>query len=210
MSSIIIENTGVDGLYPDGVPIGEVSLDMAKITRQVARVTSLAAQTDPFFANHNEVRKQLSELHGEGIRIFGDFLEDGAEDILPVFQPMQRWMGEFKDSEGDAVVMYEYDSADNPGKIIYRWQIMDTRIDGYKFNYTSEVSGNIITDLNIVRNVRKYISDALRDYVYMEFYKTIGYQAKAEEYKRSYYNNRNSVAFWAKSDLSLTTSRTSG
>lgn len=210
MTSIIVENTGVDGLYPDGVPIAEVSCDIDKITRKVARVTSLAAQTDPFFSNHNKIRKELSELHGEGTRIFKDFLEDGADDILPVFQPMQRWMNHFTDSDDNLIVMFEYDTDDNPGKVIYRWQIMDTRSEDYKFNYTSEVSGNIITDLNVVRNVQKYIGDALRDYVYMEFYKTIGYQAKAIEYKRSYYDNRNSVALWAKNDISLTTARTSG
>jgi hypothetical protein len=85
---------------------------------------------------------------------------------------------------------------------------MDTRHEDYKFNYTSEVSGNIVTDLNIVRNVTNYLVEALRNYVLMEFYDTIGHEKKANKYKLDYHNSRGYVAFWAKSDLSLATSRT--
>lgn len=207
MPTLIVENTGVDHLYENGVPIAEVSVIIADIIEYVARISSLSAQTDPFFNKHSSIQKSLVELHGEGTRIFKDFLQFAATDILPVFQSMQRWMTAFTDSEGDPIVMYEYDSIDNPGLIIYRWQIMDTRLDDSKQNYTSDTLVDIVNDLNIVRNVQRYLIEALRDYVLLEFYKTIGHERKRNEYFRSYNQNRSYVAFWAKSDLSLQTPR---
>lgn len=218
MQSLVVDKTGVDHLYTDGLPIAEVSANISDIINYVARITSLVAQTDLFFAKHTMAQKYLSELHGEGTRIFADFLQLGATDILPVFQSMQRWMGVLKDSNDNLILMYEYDRlipADptanppviesNTGTIVYRWQIMDTRMADYKINYTSKTYGDIITDLNNVRHVQRYMIEALRDYVLREFYKTIGHVSKAREYARSYEQNRSYVAFWAKSDLSLQT-----
>jgi len=218
--ALVIENTGVDHLYPDGVPIAEVSATITDIIQYVARITALAAQTDFFFIRHSSIQKTLAELHGEGSRIFNDFLSFGASDILPVFQSMQRWMTAFNDENGDPILMYEYDrlieadpDADPPivesrtGTIVYRWQIMDTRYENFKLDYTSETKVDIRIDLNVVRNVQKYLIEALRDYVLMEFYKTIGHERKAKEYTKSYNQNRQYVAYWAKSDLSLQTAR---
>ena len=200
-------NTGVDYLYPDGVPIAEVAITIKDIIGYVARMTSLAAQTDPWFAKHTAEQKSLSELHGEGYRLFNDLLQLGASDILPVFQPMQRWMGTLKNEDDELVLMYEYDSGDNEGKIIYRWQIMDTRTADFKIVYTSVTKVDIRVDLNNVRNVERYMKEALRDYVMMEFYRAIGYDKKYIDYKKSYNQNRQYVAYWAKNDLSLQTSR---
>jgi hypothetical protein len=204
---LIVENTGVDHLYEDGVPIAEVSATIADISQRIARITSLAAQTDPFFTRHTSIQKTLVELHGEGSRIFNDFLELGAKDILPIFQSMQRWMTAFNDENGDPVLMFEYDSVDHPGLIVYRWQLMDTRLADYKLDYTSETLVDIRTDLNVVRNVEKYLIEALRDYVLKEFFGTIGHQRMEDKYKKAYVESRSNVAFWAKSDLSLQTPR---
>ena len=218
MSSLIIKDTGVDHLYKDGVPIVEVFVKIADIFQLVARKTALIAQADPFFDRHSSAKKMLIELHGEGSRIANDFISLGASDILPVFQPMQRWMTAFKDVDGNSISMFDYDllipgdsEADPPtedthtGTIVYRWQIMDTRSAQFKLNYTNETRGNIITDLNIVRNVQRYLIEALQDYMMMEFYKARGYDNKYIIYFKSYEKNRQNIAFWAKSDLSLQT-----
>lgn len=199
MANLIIENTGVDYLYPDGVPIAEVSIAITDIYKKVARLSSLATQADPYFNAHSTAQKLFSELHGEGDRITRDFLEEGARDILSVFQAMQRWMTD--DAPGP---MFEFDLADS-GNIIYRWQIMDTRLEDFKINYTSTTLIDIRTDLHIVRHVQKYAFEALKDYVLKELYESIGYDNKHAKYFRSYNQNRQQVAFWAKNDKSLQT-----
>lgn len=199
MADLTIENTGVDHLYPDGVPIAEVTVAIADIYKKVARLSALAVQTDPYFAKFPESMKLFSQLHGEGDRITRDFLEEGARDILPVFQAMQRWM-----TDAAPGPMFEFDLADS-GNIIYRWQIMDTRLTDFKIDYTSVTLVDIRTDLNIVRNVQKYAFEALKDYVLRELYEAIGYDNRHAKYFRSYNKNRQEVAFWAKNDKSLQT-----
>jgi hypothetical protein len=199
MANLIPENTGVDYLYPDGVPIAEVTIAIADVYKKVARLSSLAVHADPYFSRHTKAMKMFSELHGEGDRITRDFLEEGARDILPVFQAMQRWMT--NDAPGP---MFEFDLAGS-GNIVYRWQIMDTRLEDYKIDYTPTTLIDIRTDLNIVRNVEKYLFEALKDYVLKELYEAIGYENKHVKYFRSYNKNRQEVAFWAKNDKSLQT-----
>lgn len=200
MATLIIENTGVDYLYPDGVPIAEVSIEISEIFKLVARRSALASHIDDSISGKSVEQKEFSELHGEGDRITKDFLSDAAGDILPVFQSMQRWMG-----IDDTILPYEFDTAANPGLIIYRWQIMDTRLENQKYNYTSETLIDIRTDLTNVRNVLKYAKDALRDYVLKELYDAMDHPQKSKKYFKGYEQNRSYVAFWAKSDLSLQT-----
>lgn len=202
MAVLIPENTGVDYLYPDGVPIAEVTIAIADIYKKVARLSAIAVQADPYFRQSTQAMKMFSELHGEGDRITRDFLEEGAKDILPVFQAMQRWMTD--DAPGP---MFEFDLG-NSGNIIYRWQIMDTRLEDFKINYTPTTLVDIRTDLNTVRNVQKYLFEALKDYVLRELYEAIGYDKKHVKYFRSYNKNRQEVAFWAKNDKSLQTQYT--
>jgi len=196
MADLIIENTGVDDLYPiEGVPISEVSISMSEIYKKIARISSLAVQSDPYFADKTSAQRLFSELHGEGDRITEDFLEDGAEDILPVFSPLQRWIPDVEPGP-----RYEFNTA---GEIIYRWQNMDTRHADYKLNYTSATLVDIRIDVNIVANVEKHLKNALQDFVLKELYRAIGYDKKYVDYNRSYERNRQYVAFWAKSDTSL-------
>ncbi len=202
MEILTIENTGVDHLYPDGVPIAEVIIAMGDVYKKAARLSSLAVQADPYFMKHTSAQKLFSEAHGEGDRITRDFLEEGAKDILPVFSSMQRWMTD--EAPGPP---FEFDLADS-GNIIYRWQIMDTRLEDQKLNYTSETLIDIRIDLNGVPKVKKYLSDALKDYILQELYLTIGYDKKYILYKKSYERNRQYVAYWAKMDLSLQTQYT--
>ena len=200
MANLEIDDTGVDHLYPDGVPIFEAEVTITDVYKKVARISALAVQADPYFKGMPEAQKLFSQLHGEGDRITLDFLEDGAKEILPVFQALQRWMTD--DAPGPG---FEFDSVANPGKIIYRWQMMDTRLDDQKLNYTDATLIDIRVDERIVPLVLKYLSEALKDYVLKELYETIGYDKKHLKYSRSYEQNRQYVAFWVKNDTSLQT-----
>lgn len=199
MATLTIENTGLDHLYPDGVPLAEATIAITDLFAEIARRSSLAVRTDPYFNDKSEAQKLFSELHGEGDRITRDFLKDGAEDILPVFQAMQRWIPE--EAPGPR---FEFDLADS-GNIVYRWQIMDTRLPDFKLNYTSQTLVNIRTDMNCISNVKKYLQDALVNYVLRELYETIGYDKKHAKYVRKYADSRADVAYWAKNDTSLQT-----
>ena len=44
MANLIIENTGVDHVYPDGVPIVVLEIVMTDIYKRVARVSSLRSE----------------------------------------------------------------------------------------------------------------------------------------------------------------------
>ena len=67
MANLIIENTGVDYLYPDGVPIAEVSIAITDIYKKVARLSALAVNGDPYFSRHTKSQKIFSELHCLGV-----------------------------------------------------------------------------------------------------------------------------------------------
>lgn len=199
MADLIIENTGLDHLYPDGVPIIVTEITMTDVYKKVTRMSSLAVLADPYFEKRTPAQKFFSELHPEGDRITKDLLEDGAKDILPVFQPLQIWIPDVAVIAGTAP-RFEFNNA---GKIIYRWQNMDTRPEDYKLNYTSITNFDNRIDNKIAENVKKYLQDALEDYVLKELYRAIGYDKKYIDYSRSYEQNRAYVAFWAKSDTSL-------
>lgn len=198
MANLVIENTGVEHLYPDGIPIAEVEIVIKNVIDVVARKSSLAVLADPYFSRHTPAQKFFSELHGEGDRITMDFLKDGAEDILPVFNPLQIYM-----TDAAPGPVYEFNTPENLGKIIYRYQMMDTRETDYKLDYTSATLFDIRIDETNIKNVKKYLEDALIDYVLMELYEAIGYDKKHNEYKKAYTLKRQYVAYWAKQDTSL-------
>lgn len=223
MANLIILDTGLDYLYPDGVPLFEVELTISDLYKKIARISSLAVQADPWFDKRTKAQKLFSELHGESERIANDFLKEGAGDILPIFQALQRWMSSEIVSNpavlaqdlagylgGDIefvapIVRFEFDSTFNLGKIIYRWQNMDTRLAEQKDNYTSETLIDKRIDTKIVENVEKYLIEALKDYVLRELYSAIGYEKKYMDYARKYEQNRQYVAYWVKHDTSRQT-----
>lgn len=98
---------------------------------------------------------------------------------------------------------FEFNSLWNEGKIIYRYQNMDTRID--KLNYTSETLKDIRVDPNIFDNVLKYLTDSLKNYMLKELYEAIGYDKKAVEYKKKYEYSRLNAKFWVRSEKGLQT-----
>lgn len=438
-ANLQVINTGLEHIYINGVPIVEAEISISDIYKKVARVSSLAVQADPYFDKAAKAQKMFSELHGEGDRITKEFLEEGAREVLPVFQSLQKWIpegvydvkkvdytftgrtGNFSwnnpkypgantvlsikvcctkgngdvtfyanyiqlgtvtlptstgadqtfftydlsawlggtgitytnycylqnlrnanlpdliearisnssaDFEYDVIIetieydgitwakllstandvklptvkdnilvnylyqsfswsnpgglkiygvtlnklagnayatintnlgagtrrylgatssgedfttsltdvssvdvvieeasndfryalvlqvgvpdlvpspRFEFDSSWNSGKIIYRWQNMDTRASDRKLDYTSSTFFDTRIDTNTFDNVRKYLKDALEDYVMMMLYRTIGYDKKYNDYRKSYELNRQYVAYWVKQDTSLQT-----
>ncbi|MCE5332684.1 MAG: hypothetical protein LLF95_11180 [Bacteroidales bacterium] len=201
MANLIVVDTGQDHLYPDGVPIVELSITIADIYKLVARNSSLTVMADPYFSGHTAAQKLFSEAHGEGARIWNDFLEKGTKDIMPIFSPFQRWMTL---PTVDAPEIFEYNTTEHPGVIIYRWLNMDTR-EQYTLDYTAKMYDEIQIDPLAYEKIKKYLTDALVDFLLMELYRAIGYDKKYIDYKRSYEQNRQYVAYWVKNDRSTKT-----
>lgn len=103
---------------------------------------------------------------------------------------------------------FEFDSGWNPGKVIFRYQNMDTRTD--KLNYTSETLKDIRVDPNIFDEVLKYLEDSLKNYILKELYEAIGYDKKAMEYLKKYEQSRSQAKFWVRSEKGLQTQYTYG
>jgi hypothetical protein len=100
---------------------------------------------------------------------------------------------------------FEFNSLWNEGKIIYRYQNMDTRSEDQKLNYTSQTLRDIRVDPNIFEEVLKYLKDSLKNYILKELYEAIGYDKKAIEYKRKYEQSRLQAHFWVRSEKGLQT-----
>lgn len=199
MANLIIKDTGVDHLYPDGVPIVELEIVISDILKLAARMSSLTVQADPYFNKNTAAQKLFSELHGEGDRITNDFLEKAARDVLPVFSAFQRWM-----VTEDSPEIFEFNSVSHPGKIIYRWLNTDTRRE-FTSNYTVDMYQDICMDPNVFSNIKKYAENAFVDFLLKELYRAIGYDKKYIDYIRSYAENRQQVAYWLKNDRSTKT-----
>lgn len=199
MANLIIKDTGLDHIYPDGVPIVVLEIVISDIFKLAARVSSLTVAADPYFLKIPGAQKLFSELHGESDRISTDFLEKGARDIAPVFSAFQRWM-----VTEDSPEIFEFNSAENAGKIIYRWLNLDTRGE-FTSNYTADMYSEICMDPNRYASIKKYLTDALVDFLLRELYRAIGYDKKYLDYHRSYEQNRQYVAYWLKMDNSTKT-----
>lgn len=100
---------------------------------------------------------------------------------------------------------FEFDSNWNPGKIVFRYQNMDSRSECDKLNYTSETLKHIRVDTNVFDNVLNFLNDALKNYVLKELYLAIGYDKKAIHYAREYEKSRDLAKFWVRSEKGLQT-----
>ena len=81
---------------------------------------------------------------------------------------------------------------------------MDTR-EIYTLDYTTKMYDEIQIDPLAYEKIKKYLTDALVDFILMELYRAIGYDKKYIDYKRSYEQNRRFVAYWVKNDRSTKT-----
>lgn len=66
-----------------------ITITKSNVFKLVARRTSVATETDPFYANMTVEQKQYSQLHGESDRITGDLLNEAAKELLRCFVSRQ-------------------------------------------------------------------------------------------------------------------------
>jgi len=128
-----------------------ITVPIANVFKEVARRTSVATETDPFYANKSTEDKQYSQLHGEGDRITSDFTKEASKEVLKAFISRQ----------GDvAGVAFEYDLASS-GNIVYRFAESD---DPLPSNQTAAITNRLQSNTE----------DAIIYYVLVSLYRTDG------------------------------------
>lgn len=135
-----------------------ITVEIADVYKEVARRTSIATETDPFYGKSTTERKQYSQLHGEGDRITRDFLIEAAKEVLKAYLSRQ----------GDVTGQgYEFDLADS-GNIIYRFS-----------------EGAPVLSANQSAAIETRLQDNTRDaiiyYVLVSLYRTDGNTPKMQE-----------------------------
>lgn len=127
-----------------------VTITIADVYKLVARRTSVATETDPFYAQNSTEQKQYSQLHGEGDRITGDFLDEAAKEVLKAYVSRQ----------GDAAgVPYEKSATE----VIYRF---------------AEGSPVLTQAVALKARLDSNTRDAIVYYIFYMLYKTNGDKAK--------------------------------
>lgn len=135
-----------------------ITVPIKTVYREVARRSSVAAETDPFYKGASTETKQYSQLQGEGDRITGDFLKEASKEVLKAYISRQ----------GDAIgAGYEYNVADS-GNIIYRFS-------------ESEVPLSTNQTVAITDRLQNNTKDALVYYVLVSLYRTDGNVTKEKE-----------------------------
>jgi len=128
-----------------------ITVPIASVYKEVARRSSVAAETDPFYKGSSTEVKQYSQLHGEGDRITSDFLKEAAKEVLKAYISRQ----------GDVIgVAFEYDLASS-GDIIYRFSECDNPLSA---NQTAAITTRLLDNTE----------DALIYYVLVSLYRTDG------------------------------------
>jgi hypothetical protein len=136
-----------------------ITVPIATVFKEVARRTSIATETDPFYKEGTTEQKQYSQLHGEGDRITSDFTKEAAKEVLKAYVSRQ----------GDVTgAGFEYDLADS-GNIIYRFSENTVPLAA---NQTAAITDRL----------QDNTEDALIYYVMVSLYRTDGNQAKQKEY----------------------------
>ena len=134
-----------------------LELTISDVFKEIARRSSIATETDPFYSTKSMLQKQNSQLHGD--RLTRDFAREAAKEVLKAF------LNRLYDVDGEA---FEFDSATNPGKIIYRFAESN---DPLPANQTAA----------IVANMSDNIRDARIYYILVSLYRTDGNKGKEAE-----------------------------
>lgn len=178
----LVKVSGVTLVHRSGSADVTISYnDIAGPTRTLDNTTT----GDDYFAVTDEIRTISVALENQSDEFSYDII---INTLVPKVIPSPR---------------FEFDSLWNAGKIIYRYQNMDTRRD--KLNYTSETLRDIRVDPNIFEEVLKYLNDSLKNYILKELYEAIGYDKKAFEYNKKYEMSRSQAKFWVRSEKGLQT-----
>jgi hypothetical protein len=135
-----------------------ITVPIASIFKEVARRTSIATETDPFYKGATTEQKQYSQLHGEGDRITSDFTKEASKEVLKAYVSRQ----------GDVTgAGFEYDLADS-GDIIYRFSENDVPLET---NQTASITARL----------QENTEDAIIYYVMVSLYRNDGNTSKGAE-----------------------------
>lgn len=135
-----------------------ITIPIADIYKEVARRSSIATETDPYYANMSTEKKQLSQLHGEGDRITSDFTKEAAKEVQKAYLNRQ----------GDVTgAGFEYDLTDS-GNIVYRFAENSTPLST---NHTAAITKRLLDNTK----------DAIVYYVLVSLYRTDGNVKKETE-----------------------------
>ena len=66
-----------------------ITVTISEVFKLVARRTSVATETDPFYAKMTTEQRQYSQLHGESDRLTLDLLKEAAKEVLACFVSRQ-------------------------------------------------------------------------------------------------------------------------
>lgn len=135
-----------------------ITVPIQTVFKEVARRSSIATETDPFYAQKSTEDKQYSQLHGEGDRITSDFVKEAAKEVLKAYLSRQ----------GDVIgAAYEYDLLSS-GNIIYRFL---ESLPPLSTNQTNAIKERLANNTK----------DAIVYYVLVSLYRTDGNQNKEAE-----------------------------
>ena len=135
-----------------------ITVPISSVFKEVARRSSIATETDPFYAEKTTEDKQYSQLHGEGDRITSDFTKEAAKEVLKAYLSRQ----------GDvAGAAFEYDLASS-GNIVYRFSENANPLSNSQTNAIKE---------RLTNNTK----DAIIYHVLVSLYRTDGNQKKEAE-----------------------------
>lgn len=132
----------------------KVEIQIADIYKEVARRSSIATETDPFYKNSSTEEKQYSQLHGESDRITLDFVKEAAKEVLKAYVSRQ-------------------------GDVEAEPYIFDTT-EGYVRYSFSECTPALKQRDAIVKRLTDNTKHAIVYYVLVSLYRTDGNAAKEE------------------------------
>ncbi|WP_372647755.1 hypothetical protein [Draconibacterium sp.] len=132
-----------------------ISISKSQVFKEVARRTSVATETDPFYKQNTTEKKQYSQLHGEGDRITTDFLVEAAKEVLKAFLSRQ---GDLSGTDAP----FEITATD----VVYRFE---------------EAEPVLPHSASIKQRLTDNVRDALVYYVMLSLYRTDGNVAKEKE-----------------------------
>ena len=130
----------------------EIVVSIPEVFKEVARRTSLATETDAYYAQKSTESKQYSQLHGEGDRITTDFVKEAAKEVLKAYITRQGDLA-------DTVEGFEFDNVTD-NEITYRF-MSDDDIGTSQYNAIKE---------RLTDNTK----DAIIYYVLASLYRTDG------------------------------------
>lgn len=156
-----------------------ITIPIQTVFKEVARRSSVATETDPFYAQKTTEDKQYSQLHGEGDRITSDFTKEAAKEVLKAYLSRQ----------GDVTgLAYEYDRITTPSvpadpdAVPPVVEVIEVRTGNVVYRFAENTTPLATKQSDaIVDRLANNTRDAIVYYVLVSLYRTDGNQVKEAE-----------------------------